>query len=91
MAAPTYLLEKIARHGAAAQRLRQELDSGSGEFSQSDEAHAIAFDAADFVWTYLSLYAGDEAQDSRFVRNQVAERILDVLQALPWLQDSTRA
>ncbi|WP_018436862.1 hypothetical protein [Paraburkholderia atlantica] len=90
MEVPTYLLEKIARHGVAAQRLRHELDSGEGEFNKSNEAHAIAFDAADFVWAFLSLYAGDEAQESRYVRNQVAESILNVLSSVPWMQDTSR-
>lgn len=85
MTAPVYLLEKIARHGFAAQRLRRELETGCGEHAGSDGTYAIAFDAADFVWAFLSLHAGDEVQESRFIRNQVAERILDALKAFPEL------
>ena len=37
MAASTYLIEKIARHGDAAIRLSQELLNGNGEFAEHDQ------------------------------------------------------
>jgi hypothetical protein len=91
MPAPVYLLDKIARHGSAVRRLQDELRAGSGEFAEPDAMHAIAFDAADLVWVFLSLQAGEEAQDSRFVRNSIAGRIIDVLHDLPWLDANNRS
>lgn len=82
MLASKYLLEKIARHGSSASRLVQELQSGTGEFAENDSKSAIAFDAADFVWTFLCLQGNESAQESRFIRNSIAERIIDVLNTL---------
>lgn len=79
MTASTYLIEKVARHGAAASRLSQELSNGIGEFAEHDREAAIAFDAADFVWTFLCLQGNEAMQESRQVRNAVAERIIEVL------------
>ncbi|KVE06292.1 hypothetical protein WI91_08060 [Burkholderia vietnamiensis] len=80
MPAPRYLLEKIARHGAAAQRLIEEREQGRGEFAEHhSEVTAVAFDAADFVWTYFALNGDDSVQESRYVRNSVAEAIIKTL------------
>jgi hypothetical protein len=84
--ASKYLLEKIARHGAAAQRLIREREDGQGEFAESSEVSAIAFDAADFVWAYLTLQGYEEAQESRCIRNYVAEEIVKVLEGCDWLR-----
>lgn len=66
------------RHGHAVDRLRAELRD-EGEFGAENERHAIAFDAADFVWAYLMLGENDKVQGERWLRNRVAEAILDVL------------
>ena len=79
MTASTYLIEKIARHGDAAIRLSQELLNGNGEFAEYDQKSAIAFDAADFVWAFLCLQGNETMQDSRQIRNEIAERIIEVL------------
>lgn len=79
MTASTYLIEKIARHGNAASRLSQELLSGQGEFAEHDQKSAIAFDAADFVWAFLCLQGNEAMQESRQIRNAIAERIIEVL------------
>lgn len=77
--ASTYLLEKIARHGAAANRLIRELSSREGEFFDHDPISAIAFDAADLVWAFLCLRGDEPAQESRQTRNAIAEQIINVL------------
>jgi hypothetical protein len=82
---PLYLLEKISRHGASVDRLRAERTSGTGEFGEYDEIPAIAFDAADFVWSFLVLQDYAEAQESRQVRNQIAQEIVKVLESYDWL------
>lgn len=83
MTTPIYLLDKLARHGSAVERLREELrnqrDLGNDE---PDGVHAIAFDAANFVWSYLVLCDYDEAQESREIRNRVAEAISKALRDL---------
>ncbi|WP_460565412.1 hypothetical protein [Hydrogenophaga aquatica] len=76
---PEYLLEKIARHGAAVERLKQERLIGVGEFCESGEKTAIAFDAADFVWAYLAISGHPGAHESRAIRNHIAESIIQVL------------
>lgn len=75
---PPYALEKAIRHGAAIERLIKEREQGVGEFAEHPLASAIAFDAADFVWAALMLHA-PAAQQTREVRNMVAEAILAAL------------
>lgn len=82
MTASTYLLEKIARHGSAVSRLAQEIRDHTGEFSDFDANSAVAFDAADFVWSFLCVQGNESAQESRYIRNAIAERIIDVLNTL---------
>jgi hypothetical protein len=81
MTVPLYLLDKIARHGHAAERLRAELreqrDEGDGG---NNACHAVAFDAANFVWSFLVLSGHDEAQEDRSIRNAIAEAIIDTLE-----------
>jgi len=72
---PLYLLEKIARHGAAAQRLIDERKRGEGEHSGKDDGDAIAFDAADFVLTFLALCGDESVLETRELRNYVAQLI----------------
>lgn len=70
-----YLLEKIARHGMAAQRLIDERKRGEGENFGSDDGSAIAFDAADFVVTFLALCGDESVLETRELRNNVAQLI----------------
>lgn len=81
MTSSIYLIEKIARHGNAASRLADELSNRCGEFAAHDPKSAIAFDAADFVWSFLCLQGNEAVQESRNIRNAIAERILEVLDA----------
>ncbi|MBD7942483.1 hypothetical protein [Brevundimonas guildfordensis] len=75
---PPYGLEKAIRHGAAIERLMTEREQGVGEFADHSLASALAFDAADFVWAALMLHVPG-AQQSREVRNMVAEAIQQAL------------
>ncbi len=77
MTTPVYLLDKLARHGAAAERLRSELREGAE--GVHDGVSAVAFDAANFVWSFLVLSGHEEAQESRVIRNAVAEAIVETL------------
>lgn len=79
MTAPLYLLDKIARHGAACERLRSELRCPDVFGDSPDPVHGIGFDAANFVWAFLALSGHEAAQDSRETRNAVAEAIVMVL------------
>lgn len=79
MTAPLYLLDKIARHGAACERLRAELRCPDAFGDSPDPVHGIGFDAANFVWAFLVLSGHEAAQDSREARNAVAEAIVGVL------------
>jgi hypothetical protein len=79
MSLPPYVLERLTRHGHAVDRLRAELRDGKGEFDAEHEQHASAFDAADFVWSYLMLNESNEVQGERWLRNRVAEAILGAL------------
>jgi hypothetical protein len=79
MTAPVYLLDKIARHGAASERLRAELRCPDAWGESRDPVHGIGFDAANFVWAFLALSGHDAAQESREIRNAVAESIIAVL------------
>lgn len=79
MTAPLYLLDKIARHGAASERLRAELRCPDAFGDNPDPVHGIGFDAANFVWAFLSLSGHEAAQESRETRNAVAEAIIAVL------------
>lgn len=72
---PLYLLEKIARHGMAAQRLIDERKRGEDEQFGSDDGGAIAFDAADFVVTFLALCGDESVLETRELRNNVAQLI----------------
>lgn len=80
MAVPLYLLERIARHGPAAQRLLRELEAHEGGTDALSTRHAISFDVADLVWVLLCLRGDEEAQESREVRNSVAEALMPVLE-----------
>jgi hypothetical protein len=91
-----YLSLKIARHGAAISRLRWDVRHESGEIGQLPEDHALAFDAADFVWAYLAANGVEGVAESRALRNRVAEAILDIfgemqasghLPPKPWATD----
>jgi hypothetical protein len=80
MTASRYLLDKIARHGHAAERLRAELREQRPEGVGGHNAcNAVAFDAANFVWSFLVLSGHDEAQEDRSIRNAIAEAIIDAL------------
>lgn len=79
MSLPPYVLERLTRHGHAVDRLRTELRDGTGEFDAENEQHAIAFDAADFVWAYLMFNESENVQGERWLRNRVAEAILGAL------------
>ena len=80
MTASHYLLDKIARHGHAAERLRAELRGQGREATDGHGAcHAVAFDAANFVWSFLVLSGCDEVQQDRSLRNAIAEAIIDKL------------
>ena len=80
MPAPKYLLDKIARHGSAAQRLIDEREQNRGEFASHGQISAIAFDAADFVWAYFALHGDDSIQESRQIRNSIAGAIIEALE-----------
>ena len=41
---------------------------------------AIAFDAADFIWATLVSMGIEQAQESRYIRNHVAEAIIRALE-----------
>jgi hypothetical protein len=73
MTVPLYLLEQIARHGGAAQRLIDERTKGDGEHSEEDDGDAIAFDAADFVSTFLALRGDQSVLQTRELRDNVAQ------------------
>jgi hypothetical protein len=75
MTVPLHLLEKIARHGAAAQRLIDERKRGVGEHSEKDDDGAIAFDTADFDVTFLALCGDESVLETRELRNNVAQHI----------------
>ena len=79
MPVPVYLLDKIARHGTSSQRLIFERQRGDGEFASMSETAAIAFDAADYIWTFLCLQGNEAAQESRFLRNVIAETLIKTL------------
>lgn len=78
---PPYGLEKAIRHGMAIERLTRELDEGKGEFAHHDLKSALAFDAADYIWAALMM-RHPTAQQSREIRNAVAQAILGSLE--PW-------
>jgi len=81
---PPYALEKAIRHGPSIERLIKEREQGVGEFADQSLASALAFDAADFIWAALMLYA-PTAQQTREVRNAVAEAIISSLKTLDGL------
>lgn len=80
-----YLLEKIVRHGAAIERLKKELLTSTEEMGNHGEIPAIAFDAADFVWSFLVTQGYQEAEETREIRNHVAQEIIKVLESYEWL------
>lgn len=81
MHTPVYLLDKIARHGLAIERLRAELqrDAATPDGAPDNPVHGIAFDAANFVWSFLAVSGYEAAQESREIRNAVAEAIIATL------------
>lgn len=79
MTMPTYLIDKVRRHGQATDRLISEIRHESGEFNDMPITSAIAFDAADFIWATLVSMGIEQAQESRFIRNHVAEAIIKAL------------
>lgn len=80
MTMPTYLIEKLRRHGPATDRLIAEIQNEVGEFHNMQIASAVAFDAADYVWATLVSLGLEQAQESRAIRNHVAQAIIQVLQ-----------
>ncbi|WP_296658534.1 hypothetical protein [Paraburkholderia sp.] len=72
---PLYLLEKIARHGMAAQRLIDERKRREGEHFGSDDGGAVAFEAADFVVTFLALCGDESVLETRELRNNIAQLV----------------
>ncbi len=82
-----YLLERIARHGQAVQRLADERHANSGAYANETELTALALDAADFVWTYLALKGGQDAQEGVDVRDSIADAILQTLTEVHWVRD----
>lgn len=83
MTIPTYLLDKLRRHGPATDRLIAEIQNEVGEFHNMPIAAAVAFDAADYVWATLASLGVEQAQESRAIRNQVAQAIIQALEAHP--------
>lgn len=83
MTIPTYLIEKLRRHGPATDRLIAEIQNGAGEFHDMSIAAAVAFDAADYVWATLVSLGVEQAQESRAIRNHVAQAIMQALEAHP--------
>ncbi len=80
MTMSTYLIDKIRRHGQATDRLILEIKNESGEFHDMPITSAIAFDAADFIWATLVSMGIEQAQESRYIRNHVAEAIIRALE-----------
>lgn len=74
---PPYAVEKAIRHGAAIERLTNELDQKRGDFAHHSLVSALSFDAADFIWAALMPHA-PAAQNSRGLRNDLAEAMLEV-------------
>ena len=75
---PTYAVERLTRHGHAVNRLISETAGGEGEFASHSKVSALAFDAADFVWAAL-MTTSPEAQQSRAIRNRLAEAMIGIL------------
>ena len=92
--AQLYLLRPIAQAKAkargdlhpityidAVERLRSELREKSDNVDDAHDAtSAIAFDAANLVWSFLVLCEHEDARGSRQIRNAVAESIIRTLQ-----------
>ena len=83
MTIPTYLIDKLRRHGQATDRLIAEIQNEVGEFHNMPIAEAVAFDAADYVWATLVSLGVEQAQESRAIRNHVAQAIMKALEAHP--------
>ncbi|WP_156118081.1 hypothetical protein [Paracoccus sp. PAMC 22219] len=81
MTIPIYLIDKLRRHGPATDRLIAEIQNGVGEFHNMPIAAAVAFDAADYVWAILVSLGLEQAQESRAIRNGVAQAIIQALEA----------
>lgn len=95
---PIYFLERVARHSETAQKLINELedieapDPYDGQEvnnllaqvadDQQNDITSIAFDAADLVWVFLALRGYDDVQETREVRNRVAQDIIQSLKGL---------
>ena len=75
---PVYAVEKLTRHGHSVNRLFSEIAEGKGEFASHPLVSAVAFDAADFVWASLMTTCPD-AQQSRAIRNHLAEAMIGIL------------
>lgn len=75
---PTYAVERLTRHGHAVNRLFTEIAEEKGEFASHPVVSALAFDAADFVWAAL-MTTCPEAQQSRSIRNRLAEAMVGIL------------
>ena len=75
MTVPLYLLERIVRHGSAVQRLIDERKREEGEQSGRNDGDAIAFDAADFVVTFLALSGDESVLETRKLRDHLAQLI----------------
>ena len=81
MTMPIYLIDKLRRHGQATDRLIAEIKNEVGEFHSMPITAAVAFDAADYVWATLVSLGVEQAQESRAIRNHVAEAIIKALEA----------
>lgn len=79
MTMPSYLIDKIRRHGRSTDRLLSDIRDKSSEFNDMPVASAIAFDAADFIWVTLVSMDIEQAQGSRYIRNHLAEAIIKAL------------
>jgi hypothetical protein len=77
MAISKYLARILLRHGHAADRLLNEVADSKHE--GGGLKYALATDAADFIWAVLVGNGFQNVQDERYVRNKVAEAIVEAL------------
>lgn len=78
-----YLLNHIVRHGEAISRLKAELRQPDAWGDEKDPLHAVSFDAANFVWSFLASYGLEKIAEDRSLRNHIAEQIIAALKAYP--------
>lgn len=82
-----YLLNHIVRHGEAISRLKAELRQPDEWGNEKDLLHAVSFDAANFVWSFLASYGLEKITEDRSLRNHIAEQIMAALRAYPELNN----